>query len=278
MAWSLIRENWMTFFARLKTLSMNDCRANIALFAILISVGRISLAANYQMQDGAIVRGPIDQKEIALVFTAHTFGEGGIKILDELKRHQAKASFFFTGAFLENPEFGEIVKRVIAEGHYLGPHSDQHLLYADWNQPGKMLVSREEFRADLEANLRKIEALEVKQEKVRYFLPAYEQANPTIAKWTREMGMVLVDYTPGTRSNADYTSESEKNFVSSEKIFRSIVDKERKDKHGLNGFILLTHLGSGPARKDKFADRFGELLDYLSTRGYRFVRIDELLK
>jgi peptidoglycan/xylan/chitin deacetylase (PgdA/CDA1 family) len=92
------------------------------------------------------------------------------------------------------------------------------------------------------------------------------------------MGMVLVDYTPGTRSNADYTSESEKNFVSSDKIFRSIVEKEREDKHGLNGFILLTHLGSGPERKDKFADRFGELLDYLSDKGYRFVRIDELLK
>ena len=54
--------------------------------------------------------------------------------------------------------------------------------------------------------------------------------------------------------------------------------KERKDPHGLNGFLLLVHIGSGPGRADKFPTRFGELLDYLSGKGYQFVRADDLLE
>ena len=92
------------------------------------------------------------------------------------------------------------------------------------------------------------------------------------------MSLTLVNFTAGTRSNADYMSEADTNFVSSEIIFNSIIRKEREDPHGLNGFILLLHIGSGPDRADKFSNRFGELLDYLSGKGYQFVRVDELLE
>ena len=88
----------------------------------------------------------------------------------------------------------------------------------------------------------------------------------------------MVNFTPGTRANADYTGEADKNFVSSQAIFDSIVKREHEDPHGLNGFILLLHLGSGPGRADKFHTRFGELLDCLSKQGYQFVRVDELLE
>ena len=100
---------------------------------------------------------------------------------------------------------------------------------------------------------------------------------PWETPWAREMGLVLVNFTPGTRANADYTGEAEKNFASSRAIFDSIVARERKDANGLNGFILLLHLGSGAGRTDKFDARFGELLDHLAGKGYQFVRVDELL-
>ena len=87
----------------------------------------------------------------------------------------------------------------------------------------------------------------------------------------------MINYTPGTRSNADYTGEADKNFVSSKTIYESVVAKEREDPNGLNGFLLLLHVGSGPGRQDKFHKRFGELLDYLAGKGYEFVRVDELL-
>jgi peptidoglycan/xylan/chitin deacetylase (PgdA/CDA1 family) len=263
----------------------------------------------------AIVRGPKDEKKIALMFTGHEYAEGAETILNELARHRVKASFFLTGDFLVNPNLEPIVQRIVAEDHLLGPHSDKHLLYCSWDAERKLLVTRNEFRSDLEANLEKIRQLVARQGgkhkaqppppsnpdspeeqafraryglseaelaasdyPVRYFLPPYEHYNQQIADWTREMGMTLINFTPGTRSNADYTGEADKNFVSSQVIFDSIVKKEREDPNGLNGFLLFLHLGAGPGRADKFHPRFGELLDYLAGKGYEFVRVDELLE
>lgn len=245
-----------------------------------------SLAANadtlnpsaLEFSEGGIVRGPKTEKRIALVFTAHTFAEGGDTILKELAKHHAKASFFVTGDFLENPEFQPLAKRIVREGHYLGPHSDKHLLYCAWDNREKALVTRAEFEADLNRNIEKIVRLGVPREKIRYWLPAYEWYNRDIAAWSAAMGLTLVNYTPGTRSNADYLEDTAKNFISSRAIVESIENKERTDPNGLNGFLLLMHLGVSPARTDKLYDRLGELLDYLSGRGYQFVRIDELLK
>jgi peptidoglycan/xylan/chitin deacetylase (PgdA/CDA1 family) len=231
----------------------------------------------HQIIAGAIVRGPVDQRKIALVFNAHEFAESGEIILDQLARHHAKASFFFTGDFLDNKDHASLIRRVVADGHYLGPHSDKHLLYCGWTAERKTLVTRDEFRADVQANLTKIERMGIQPADIRYFLPAFERTNSEIGAWSREMGLTLINYTPGTRSNADYTGEADKNFVSSQTIYDSIVHKEQTDPHGLNGFILLLHLGAGPIRADKFADRLGQLLDYLQSMGYQFVRVDELL-
>lgn len=129
-------------------------------------------------------------------------------------------------------------------------------------------------RDDLRPPVRRIHS----ESEFRYFLPAYEHYNRQIAGWTAQMGMTLINFTPGTRSNADYTGEADRNFVPSQVIFDSILKKEREDPHGLNGFILLLHLGAGPGRTDKFHHRFGELLDVLAAKGYQFVRVDELLE
>ena len=54
------------------------------------------------------------------------------------------------------------------------------------------------------------------------------------------------------------------------------VAREQQDPNGLNGFILMFHLGSGPGRTDKFHPRLGELLGHLTAKGYRFVTVDEM--
>jgi peptidoglycan/xylan/chitin deacetylase (PgdA/CDA1 family) len=232
-----------------------------------------------ELRDGAIIRGPKDQKRLALVFTGHEYGEGGETILDELAKHQGRASFFLTGAFLTNSSLTSLVRRMQEERHYLGPHSDQHLLYCSWDAGRTNLVTEEEFQADLAANVAKLPAApEGFRRFSRYFLPPYEHYNRDIADWTRASGWTLINYTPGTRSHADYTGEADKNFASSQKIFDSILARERDDPNGLNGFILLLHVGCGPGRTDKFPARFGELLDVLAGRGYEFVRVDELLR
>lgn len=228
--------------------------------------------------EGGIVRGPRVDKSLALVFTGHEFAEGATPILDALTRHRARASFFLTGDFLRTPGFAPVVRRIVADGHYLGPHSDRHLLYCAWESRAKTLVSGDEFRRDVDDNLREIERFGPARAATRYFLPAYEWYNAEVAAWTGEMGLTLVNFTPGTRANADYTGEADRNFVSSQAILDSILAREAKGPDGLNGFILLLHIGAGPARRDAMHARFGELLDALAARGYRFVRVDELLR
>jgi endoglucanase len=228
--------------------------------------------------DGGIVRGPSDTPKLALVFTGDTFAEGANTVLDQLQKHRAKASFFLTGDFLANTNFRAATRRIVREGHYLGPHSDKHLLYCSWEGPKRTLISHQQFQEDLQANLRKIEGAGFRENGVHYFLPPYEHYNSEIVRWAKELGLTLINYTPGTRSNADYTGETEKNFVSSEEIFQSIVEKEKADPKGLNGFILLLHIGVGAGRQDKFAPRFGELLDFLQAHGYAMVRVDSLLE
>jgi len=243
-----------------------------------ITNGLNELQSTWELSEGAIIRAAPREKKLALVFTGHEFAEGAEAILEALSRHRAKGSFFFTGQFLSNSNFGPIVERVLRDGHYLGPHSDRHLLYCSWDKNKKLLVTREEFRTDLEANLAKIYRTGFERAKVRFFLPPYEQFNAEIAQWTREEGLQLINFTPGTRSNADYTGEAETNFVSSKTIFESITSKEQHDPNGLNGFILLLHIGSGPKRTDKFHRQFSELLEYLGKKGYQFVSVEELLR
>jgi peptidoglycan/xylan/chitin deacetylase (PgdA/CDA1 family) len=231
-----------------------------------------------ERRDGGIIRGPIETRRLALVFTGHEFGEGGPAILDALARSHARASFFLTGDFLRARAFQPIVRRIVREGHYLGPHSDRHLLYCAWETGGRTLISREAFDRDVEENLRAIEAFGVGRGRARYFLPAYEWYNAEIAAWSEALGLTLVNFTPGTRSNADYTGEADTGFVSSQRIVDSILARESGDPNGLNGFLLLLHIGAGPGRSDKMHDRFGGLLDELSRRQYRFVRVDDLLR
>jgi peptidoglycan/xylan/chitin deacetylase (PgdA/CDA1 family) len=236
------------------------------------------LQGGFEYREGGIVRGPTDSRRIALVFTGHEFAEGARTILDVLASRRARASFFFTGVFLRDPDKASIVRRIVKEGHYVGPHSDAHLLYAPWTGPKVSLVSRQTFRDDLRKNLDALRPFGVEPGSVRYFLPSYEWYNEETVAWTRGEGLTLICHTTGTRSTADYTEEGTPQFVASETILESILERERTDPHGLNGYILLLHAGAGPRRADKFHNRFAELMGKLSALGYDFVRVDTLLQ
>lgn len=228
---------------------------------------------------GAIIRGDVDQPEIALVLTADEYADGSDHIRRVFNEHHIKASFFLTGNFYRNPEFSSLIKELKVDGHYLGAHSDRHLLYADWKERDSLLVTEEEFMQDLLRNYQRMAQFGITQEEAPYFLPPYEWYNSKIADWTKEIGFQLVNFTPGTRSAADYTYPQMGNrYLSSEAIYQSIMAYEQKDEHGLNGFILLVHLGTDPRRTDKFYYRLDELLTTLRRKGYYFIRIDELLE
>lgn len=227
---------------------------------------------------GAIVRGDSTKKKIALVFTGHEFADGGDFIGKTLQQEKVKASFFFTGDFCSNPSFRLMIQQLNQGGNYIGPHSDKHLLYCDWINRDSLLVSKKQFQTDLFDNMAALEAAGVKTKNVRLFLPPYEWYNDSIASWTKEMGLQLINYTPGTRSHADYTTPADRNYRSSEEIYQSIINYEKGKPAGLNGFLLLMHIGADTMRTDKFYYQLPQLIKYLKAKGYQFQRVDELLK
>jgi peptidoglycan/xylan/chitin deacetylase (PgdA/CDA1 family) len=226
---------------------------------------------------GGVVRGDASRKRIALIFTGGDFGEGTEPVLDALKAQGVRASLFVTGGFLRKPGQAAWVRRAVAEGHYVGPHSDQHPLYCPWDRREQSLVTEEQFRADLQKNIDDLRALGALKDRDKpvYFIPPYEWFNADQVKWAKGMNVVLFNFTLGSGSNRDYIPESEKKFAPSEKIIEDILAHERKDPHGLNGFLLLMHLGA--QRKDKVFRHVGPLIIELKRRGYEFVRIDEML-
>lgn len=166
---------------------------------------------------------------------------------------------------------------MVAKGHYLGAHSDQHLLYCDWEKRDSLLVSRSQFRSDLENNYRAMAEFGIRQSDALLFLPPYEWYNNTIATWTREMGLTLINMTHGTLSHADYTLPGTEGYRSSKDIYNSILEYEAGSSNGLKGFIMLSHIGSSPERKDKFYLYLEDLITELKSRGYAFTRIDSLI-
>lgn len=195
-----------------------------------------------------------------------------------LRQSNTKASFFFTGRFYRTPTFQEIIQQLKRNGNYLGAHSNAHLLYCDWTKRDSLLVSKQEFKADLEKNYDELKKNGVAKTAAHFFLPPYEWYNDSIAAWTKEMGLQLINYTAGTLSHADYTTPDQKNYRSSEVIYQSIIDYEKNDVSGLNGFILLMHIGTDPKRTDKLYYRLPQLIQWFNRKNYRLVRIDELLK
>ena len=233
---------------------------------------------HFTRSHGAIVRGDTTLKEIALVFTGDEFGDGGNYISEILGKEKIKASFFLTGNFYRNMKFGPLIKELLKNGNYLGSHSDRHLLYCDWTKRDSLLVSKKEFINDLEKSYSEMAKFGIKRDEARYFLPPYEWYNDSIASWTSESGLQLVNFTGGTRSNADYTIPGMGNqYIDSKTIYNSIISYEQQSISGMNGFILLVHVGTDPRRTDKFYFYLPQLIKELEGKDYSFVRIDEML-
>ncbi|MEA5260290.1 glycoside hydrolase family 9 protein [Arcicella aquatica] len=227
-----------------------------------------------EKESGGIIRMNPNEKKIYLAFTGHEFNDGGETITKVLDKQHIKANFFFTGDFYRNPAFKTTIEKLIAQKNYVGCHSDKHLLYAPWTNRDSLLINKEQFTTDLQQNYDALAKFGVQAKQAQYFMPPYEWYNQTIVDWTKQAGLTLVNYTGGTSSNADYTTPDMPNYKSSEQIFQRIFEYEASEAKGLNGFILLTHIGVSPERKDKFYDRLDELIQVLKAKGYSFAKFE----
>ncbi len=219
----------------------------------------------YTEPQGAIYRSDSSQKVIYLILTGHDFDEGFPFVLKTLEEKGIKANFFFTGYFVKKHK--KLVREMARKGHFIGPHSDQHLLYCDWVKRDSMLVSDSEILNDYQRNLDRLEKLGIS---TNLFMPPYEWYNRHVYELLHKIGVVFINFTPGTSSNADYTTPDVLNYRNSEEIYNRILRYEQESS--LNGFHLLIHPGTSSERKDKFYHRLPELIEELEGRGYSFGR------
>ena len=222
-------------------------------------------------QDGGIIRTDPSVKHIDFVFTAADKADGAERIISTLRKYNIKGGFFFTGEFFEM--YPDVVRRLVAEGHYVGSHSYGHLLYAPWGNRDSLLVTRQEFNEDIFKSYKVLREFGITN--APYFIPPYEHYNATISSWARQLGLQVINYTPGTLTNGDYTTPEMKRYFSSKEILSRIWEYERTDPNGLNGHIMLIHFGTDPARTDKFYDKLPGLIRELRRKGYSFTPLKD---
>ena len=119
-----------------------------------------------------------EEKVIYLTFDAGYENGNTEPILDALKRHQAPATFFVVGHYLESAP--ELVKRMVEEGHCVGNHTYHHL---DMSQISDMASFRREM--DDVANLfRQITGEELSM----YYRPPQGKYSVENLKMAKELG------------------------------------------------------------------------------------------
>ncbi len=250
------------------------------LFSFLLIEQQVhSQVKNFTYVQGAIVRGDSTKKEIAFVFTADETGEGLPAIIQTLKKENVRGNFFFTGRFYRNEAFKNAVEKLKHDGHYLGPHSDQHLLYCDWVKRDSLFVTKDSFDHDIEQALQTMKANRLPVHHPQFFIPPYEWWNDSIAAWSKAKELTLINFTPGIRTNADYTwPEMGASYKSSEWLIKWLKETITTHPEKFQGSIVLIHAGTDDRRRDKLYTRLSEIIWVLKKHGFTIKRIDELLK
>lgn len=169
-------------------------------------------------------------------------------ILDALKKHKAKATFFIVGNYLSTSP--ELVKRMVEEGHTVGNHSFHH--------PDMSQMSKEEFSKELK-ELEDLYEQTIGEPMVKYYRPPqgkYSENNLQIAK---ELGYKTFFW------SLAYVDWYEDKQPTHEEAFDKLLTRVHP------GAIVLLHNTSKTN---------GEILDELLTKweemGYTFKSLDEL--
>lgn len=229
------------------------------IFAIVL----VCLVAHAEQRDafGCTVRA---DSGVRLVFSADSMFEGGPKVVETLKAAGIKASFFFTGNFLREKGNDSIIRRIIADGHYVGPHSDRHILLADWNRRRTPLVTVDSLMTDLMRNYKELERFGISPERESVVLPPYEWCAAIHGEAYRRAGFIPVNPSPEIETYCDYTTPDMPEYRSSEYMINQLFDVEKE--RGLDGTIIIFHAGTQDSRTDKLYDHLPEIIERLKEK------------
>ncbi|HEY7678857.1 MAG TPA: polysaccharide deacetylase family protein, partial [Candidatus Methylomirabilis sp.] len=231
-----------------------------------------------------ISRGAMEVREVALTFDGGDDSNATEAILDALVSRGVRATMFLTGRYIRRHP--DLVRRMLAEGHEVGNHTNTHPHLTSYARDGRQTTLPNVTREFLQAQLRAAEEA-FREVAGRPFAPfwraPYGEHNGEIRAWAAEAGYRHVGWTrdPAGREDLDsrdWVADPTSNiYRSSREIRDRILGFGQGNGHGLNGGIVLMHLGTG-RRTDPAHARLPEILDGLAARGYRLVPVSELLR
>ena len=258
--------------------TMDGTAGLVAYAAALEARGHAASSANQEASFtrdpyDAIIRVQPDRKVVYLCFTADVNFNGAETILNTLKKQKVKGNFFLTGNCLRHVPNRNLIRRAVAEGHYVGGHSDGHVLYCDWGADRPTLMSADSIIADVRANYAELAKFGIARENARWFLPPYEHYNAFSVGVLEAMGLQVVNYTPGIGTPADYTIPSMSNYRKAQPLIDGLWKFEKEQ--GLRGALLLIHPGVEESRPqaERLYNRLDEIIRYLKRKGYSFDRL-----
>jgi peptidoglycan/xylan/chitin deacetylase (PgdA/CDA1 family) len=221
-----------------------------------------------------LTRGPADRREILVSFDAGSSDNGAVQILDVLSARGIRTTIFLTGEFIRR--YPDIVRRIAADGHEVGNHTDTHphltTYAADGRQASRLGVDRAFVSGQLARTARLYREATGRSMAPLWRAP-FGEHNAEIRRWAAEAGYWHVGWTGGRGGldGMDWISDPRSRaFQTADRLLARLV------QHAENGGIVLLHLGSD--REEPVAAKIGELFDGLSRRGFAYARATEFLE
>ena len=215
----------------------------VVLAVVLWPDGSLSVAG--RKKDLPIYYVGTQEKKVAITLDAAWGNDETQQILDVLDQYQAKATFFLVGYWVD--AYPDQVKLIDQNGHVIGNHSSTH--------PHMTKLGRDQVLTELADTSNKITALTGKP--VNLFRPPYGDWNENLVRISEEAGYSVIQW------NID--SLDWKGTTGDEMLART---KEKLEP----GSILLFHNNS-----DHIIDGLKKVLEELSSQGYQFVTVDQLI-
>lgn len=198
---------------------------------------------------GGVYLGDTKEKTIYLTFDAGYENGCTARILDVLQKHNAPAAFFLVGNYLEKN--GDLVRRMVEEGHIVGNHTMHHKDMSKLNDPE---VFGKELR-DLEELFKEVTGKELP----RYYRPPQGVYSEENLKMAQEMGYKTVFW---SLAYADWDNEKQ---PTREQAFSKLLPRIH------NGAVVLLHSTS-----QTNAEILDELLTKWEEMGYCFGSLTDL--
>ncbi len=187
------------------------------------------------------------EKKVALSFDAAWGNEDTQIILDTLKKHDVRVTFFMTGGWVES--YPEDVKAIAAAGHDLGNHSENHKEMSKLNS------------AECSDELMKVhnKVKELTGQDMVLFRPPYGDYNNNLITTATNNGYYTVQWSIDSLDWKNYGVED-------------IINRVLNHKNLENGAIVLMHNGAKYT-----AQALDAVITGLIDKGYTLVPISELI-